>query len=115
MGHGQNLVRQTRYAAAFAAFDKATQVDPANADGWSGLAFAASRTDKPAVTLHALTMRSKYMPENASTYFLWAKAYDSLHENAQATSYYHHFLQSSAGKYPSEELQAKERLKLLEK
>jgi tetratricopeptide (TPR) repeat protein len=115
VGHGQNLVRQTRYAAAFAAFDKATQLDPANADGWSGLAFTASRTDRPSVTLHALTMRSKYMPENASTYFLWAKAYDLLHENTQAASYYHHFLEASAGKYPGEEVQAKERLKVLEK
>jgi predicted Zn-dependent protease len=111
--HGQNLVRLLRYPEAFAAFDKATQIDPASADGWSGLAFAASRTNQPAVTLHALTMRSKYLEEVPSTYFLWATAYDSLHQNGQAVSYYEHFLESSAGKFPDQEWQARQRLKLL--
>jgi predicted Zn-dependent protease len=115
IGHGQNLIRQLKYAEAFAAFDKATQLDPANPDGWSGLAFAASRTNRPSITLHALTMRSKYLPENPSTYFLWATAYDTLHQKAAAASYYHQFLKSSAGKFPNEEWQARQRLILLEK
>jgi predicted Zn-dependent protease len=115
VGHGQNLVRQLKLAEAFAVFNKATQLDPANADGWSGLAFVASRTGQPSITLHALTMRSKYLPENPSTYFLWATAYDTLHQKAEAATYYHHFLDSSAGKFPNQEWQARQRLKLLEK
>ena len=115
VAHGQNLIRQLKYAEAFAAFDKATQLDPANADGWSGLAFAASRTNQPSITLHALTMRSKYLPEVPSTYFLWATAYDTLHDKAAAAAYYHHFLESSAGKFPDQEWQARQRLLLLEK
>jgi cytochrome c-type biogenesis protein CcmH/NrfG len=114
IAHGQNLIRQLRYAEAFTAFDKATQIDAANADGWSGLAFAASRTSRPSVTLHALTMRSKYLPEVPSTYFLWATAYDNLHQKGQAVTYYQHFLDSSAGKFPDQEFQARQRLKLLE-
>ena len=113
--HGQNLVRLGKYAEAFADFDKATQIDPANADGWSGLAFAASKTNQASATLHALTMRSKFLPENASTYFLWATSYDTLHQKAQAAAYYHHFLESAAGKYPNQEWQARHRLQLLEK
>jgi predicted Zn-dependent protease len=113
LGHGQNLIRQQRYAEAFAAFKKATDADPANADAWSGLAFAASRTNQPAVTLNALTMRSKYLGEVPSTYFLWATAYDSLHEKTQAAAYYQHFLDSAAGKFPDQEWQARQRLKLL--
>jgi predicted Zn-dependent protease len=113
--HGQNLVRLLRYADAYTAFDKATQADPANADAWSGLAFAASRTHQPEATLHALTMRSKYLPEGATTYFLWATAYDSLHQRQQAAAYYQHFLDSSAGKFPDQEWQARQRLKLLNK
>jgi predicted Zn-dependent protease len=112
--HGQNLTRQLKFVPAFAAFDKATRLDPANADGWSGLAFAASRTNQPSITLHALTMRSKYLPEVPSTYFLWATAYDTLHQKAAAASYYHHFLDSSAGKFPDQEWQARQRIKLLE-
>jgi len=110
---GQNLVRQLRYADAFATFNKATELDPANADGWSGLAFAASRSGQPAVTLHALTMRSKYLPEVPTTYFLWATAYDNLHQKEQAASYYKQFLESAAGKFPDQEWQARQRLKLL--
>jgi predicted Zn-dependent protease len=114
VAHGQNLIRQLKNAEAFAAFDKATRLDPANADGWSGLAFAASKTGQPSVTLHALTMRSKYLPEVPSTYFLWATAYDTLHNKAAAATYYHHFLESAAGKFPNQEWQARQRLLLLE-
>jgi predicted Zn-dependent protease len=114
IAHGQNLIRQLKYAEALAAFDKATHLDAANADGWSGLAFAASRTNQPSITLHALTMRSKYLPEVPSTYFLWATAYDTLHDKAQAAAYYHHFLDASAGKFPDQEWQARQRILLLE-
>ena len=115
VAHGQNLVRLGRFADAFAAFDKATKIDPASGNGWSGLAFAASRINQPAETIHALTVRSKFLPENTSTYFLWATAYDALHEKTQAAAYYHHFLDAAAGKFPNQEWQAKQRLQVLEK
>lgn len=115
VGHGQNLVRQLKFDQAFAVFDKAAELDPASADAWSGLAFTASKTNRPAVTLHALTMRSQLLPENASTYFLWATAYDTLHQNSQAAVYYHHFLEAAAGKFPNQEWQARQRLQILGK
>jgi tetratricopeptide (TPR) repeat protein len=115
IAHGQNLIRQLQFAPAYTVFDKATQADPSAADGWSGLAFAASRTNRPDITLHALTERSKFLPEVPSTYFLWATAYDSLHQRVQAAAYYHHFLDASAGKFPDQEWQARQRLNLLEK
>lgn len=115
VAYGQNLVEELKFADAFAVFKKATDLDPANPDGWSGLAFTASKTHQPSITLHALTMRSKYLPENASTYFLWATSYDTLHEKAQAALYYHRFLESAAGKFPDQEWQARQRLQLLEK
>ena len=113
--HGQNLVRESKFAEAVPVFDKATQIDPANAEGWSGLAFAASRINQPSITLHALTARSKFLPENASTYFLWATSYDTLHQKEQAAAYYHRFLDAAAGKYPNQEWQARQRLQLIEK
>ncbi|MGA2847955.1 MAG: tetratricopeptide repeat protein [Terracidiphilus sp.] len=115
VAHGQNLTRQFHFPEAFAAFDKATQLDPANADGWAGLAFAASKTNQPSITLHALTMRSKYLPEVPSTYFLWATSYDSLHQKVEAVTYYRHFLEASAGKFPNQEWQARQRIQLLTK
>jgi len=59
-------------------------------------------------------MRSKYLPEVPSTYFLWATAYDTLHQKVEAATYYHHFLDAAAGKYPNQEWQARQRLLMLE-
>ena len=115
IAHGENLIREQKFAESFVVFLRATEKDPANPDGWSGLAFAASKTGKPEVTLHALTMRSKYLPDIPSTYFLWATSYDTLHDKAAAITYYHHFLEAAAGKYPNQEWQARQRLLLLEK
>ena len=115
VAHGQNLIRLLQYAQALAAFDKATKLDPSNTDGWSGLAFAASKTNQPSITIQALTMRAKSLPEIPSTYFLWATAYDALHQKANAAAYYHRFLTASAGKFPDQEWQARQRLLVLEK
>jgi hypothetical protein len=60
-------------------------------------------------------MRSKYLEENATVYFLWATAYDTLHSNKQAIAYYHKFLEAAGGKFPDQEWQAKQRLALLSK
>jgi predicted Zn-dependent protease len=115
VAHGENLIRQLRYKEAFVAFDKATKADEANGEAWSGLAFAASKAGQPSIALHALTMRSKFLPEVPATYFLWATTYDTLHAKDEAISYYHQFLTAAAGKFPDQEWQAKQRLLLLEK
>lgn len=115
VAHGQNLIRQLKYAEAFSTFKKATELDPTNGDAWSGLAFAASTTHQPSVAVHALSMRSKYLQDIPSTYFLWATSYDALHDRNAAITYYHRFLDSAAGKYPNQEWQARQRLSLLEK
>jgi tetratricopeptide (TPR) repeat protein len=115
VAHGQNLIRLLRYTDAYVTFSKATRLDESNGDAWSGLAFAASKIHQHSVTLHALTMRAKLLPENPSTYFLWATAYDALQNKAQAAAYYHHFLDSSVGKMPDQEWQARQRLAVLER
>jgi predicted Zn-dependent protease len=113
--HGQNLVHEGELAEAYAVFDKATKANSASVDAWNGLAFTAFRTKRPDVTLHALTVRSQYAPENASTLFLWAQAYDSLHQKQQAVAYYRSFLDAAAGKFPDQEWQARQRLQILGK
>ncbi len=115
VSHAQNFIHEGQLDQAYAVFGKVTQIDPANVDGWSGLAFTASKTGHPDVTLHALAMRSRYLPENASTLFLWATAYDSLHQKTQAAVYYHRFLDASGGRLPNQEWQARQRLQVLEK
>jgi predicted Zn-dependent protease len=115
VAHGQNLVHEGLIAQAYTVFDKAATADPNSADAWSGLAFAASRTNRPDVTLHALTMRSQHAEENASTLFLWATAYDSLHRKDDAVTYYRRFLAAADGKFPNQEWQARQRLQVLGK
>lgn len=115
VAHGQNLIRQQHYSEALAAFDKATKLDSADADAWSGIAFAASKLHQPSLTVQALIMRSKFLPEVPATYFLWATSYDTLNNKPAAITYYHHFLESSAGKFPDQEWQARQRLLVLEK
>jgi len=114
-GHGQNLIRLRRYPEALKAFQSATDIDETNGEAWNGLAFAAFQTHQPAITLHALTVRSKYLPESATIYFLWATAYDTLHDKKQAVAYYHRILDSAGGKFPDQEWQARQRLALMEK
>lgn len=115
VSHGQNLVRQQQYAQALAVFDKATKLDSASADSWTGIAFCASKLHQPSLAIHALTMRSKFLPDVPATYFLWATSYDTLNDRVAAIAYYHHFLESSGGKFPDQEWQAKQRLLVLEK
>lgn len=115
VAHGQNETRLRKYDGAYEAFSKATQINPADGDAWAGLAFAAMKLGHPEETIHALTMRSKVMPDVPATYFLWATAYDTLHDKDQAAAYYHHFLDSAAGKFPDQEWQARQRLVILEK
>ncbi|MBS1805273.1 MAG: tetratricopeptide repeat protein [Acidobacteria bacterium] len=115
VSHGQNLVRQQQYSQALAVFDKVTKLDSANSDAWSGIAFSASKLHQPSLAIHALTMRSKFLPDVPATYFLWATSYDTLNDKVAAITYYHHFLESSGGKFPDQEWQAKQRLLVLEK
>lgn len=113
--HGQILIRQQHYNQALAAFHKAAAVRPADVDAWSGIAFADSKLKLWTDELHALSVRSKYAPENPSTLFLWATAYDNLRQNKAAAEYYHRFLAAANGKYPDQEWQARQRLLIVEK
>jgi tetratricopeptide (TPR) repeat protein len=113
--HAQILIRQQRFAEALAAFQKAAAARPDDVDAWSGIAFADSKLARWSDEIRALSMRSKFAPENPSSLFLWATAYDNLHQNKAAADYYHRFLAAAQGKFPDQEWQARHRLIALEK
>jgi tetratricopeptide (TPR) repeat protein len=113
--HGQILVRQKQYQEAIGAFRKAIAARADDIDAWSGIAFADSELHEYQDELTALSMRSKYAPESAASLFLWATAYDNLHQSKAAADYYHRFLAAAQGKFPDQEWQAKHRLVALEK
>ncbi len=112
---GQVLIREQKYAEALELFQRAVKIKQDDSDAWGGIAFAASNTHQYPLVVEALTMRSKLASETPATYFLWATAYDNLHQKKQSVEYYHLFLKSALGKFPDEEWQAKQRLAILEK
>jgi tetratricopeptide (TPR) repeat protein len=113
--HGQILIRQQRYPDAIAVFHKAAAARPGDVEAWSGIAFADSEAHQYQDELAALSMRSKFAEENPATLFLWATAYDNLHQSKSAADYYHRFLAAAQGKFPDQEWQAKHRLAALGK
>jgi len=113
VAHGQNLVRLAAFAEAYSTFNRATRLDPKSVDGWSGLAFAASRTTQPQEVLRALDERLKLTPEIPSTWFLRATALDALHNKKEAIAAYQKFVETAAGHFPDQEWQARQRLHLL--
>ncbi len=113
--HGQNLMRLGQFAPAESAFQQAATIDPANADAWTGLAFAASELHQPQITIQALAERDKLQPETAPVDFLLATACDRIHDKKSAILYYQRFLTLDAGKLKDQEWQAKQRINLLQR
>jgi tetratricopeptide (TPR) repeat protein len=111
---GQVLIREQKYDEALEMFRWAVKIRQDDSDAWGGIAFAASNLHQPSLVVEALTMRSKFASETPATYFLWATAYDNLHQKQQSVEYYRKFLKSALGKFPDEEWQARQRLAVLE-
>jgi tetratricopeptide (TPR) repeat protein len=71
--YGASLVREKRYFEAVPPLQQAVALKPDLGDAWGSLAFANSKLQKFDETLKDLAERKKYLPENASTYYLWAR------------------------------------------
>lgn len=115
LARGQVLIREGKYQEALNLLQNAVKMRQDDADAWGGIAFAASKTRQPELTLTALEARSKLAAETPATYFLRATANDSLHRKVQAVEYYQLFLKSASGKFPDEEWQARQRIAALKK
>jgi predicted Zn-dependent protease len=112
--YGASLIRQKRYFEAVPPLQQAVALKPDLGDAWSSLAFADSRIQKYEDVIRDLTERKKYLPENATTYYLWGQAYDKLRHNKEAAKYYRLFLDSAGGKFPDQEFQVRHRLAAME-
>ena len=112
---GRALLQQKKFTEAQSELTKAIQLKPDLGDAYGDLALAANNNKDYPLTLKALDLRAKYLPENPLTYFLRATAYDHLRDVKSATKYYHEFLNISGGKFPEQEWQAKHRLIAIEK
>ena len=112
--YGASMVREKRYFEAVPPLEQAVALQPGLGDAWGSLAFANSKLQKFDETLKDLAERKKYLPENASTYYLWAISYDRLRRIKEAEGYYRKFLDAAGGKFPDQEFQVRHRLAAME-
>ncbi|HEV2990685.1 MAG TPA: tetratricopeptide repeat protein [Candidatus Angelobacter sp.] len=112
--YGEALFHQRKYVEAEPELMKALQQKPDLAEAYGDLAFAAQQNKHYQLTLRALELRAKYLPEVPATYFMRATAYDSLNIRKLAAENYKLFLAASAGKFPDQEFQARHRLLAIE-
>ena len=111
---GQCLLKQKKFPDAEQEFFAAVKLKPDWGEAYGELAIAANENQNYPLTIKALDMRAKLLPEIPATYFLRATAYDHLHDFKQASANYHLFLQVANGKYPDQEWQAQHRLIAIE-
>src|SRR5580698_4484332 len=111
---GKSLVEERKFAEAQKEFMVAVKLKPDFGEAYGDLAFAASENKDYPLVINALEMRTKSLPDNPSTYFLRASAYDHLKDFKKAAVNFHLFLNTAQGKYPDYEWQAKHRLIAIE-
>ena len=113
-GLGQALLREKKFVDAQQEFLTVTKLKPSLCEAYGDLAFAANENKNYPLTIKALDVRAKCLPEIPITYFLRASAFDHLRDYKQAAANYHLFLNTANGKYPDQEWQAKHRLIAIE-
>jgi len=107
---GQALMKLRKFPEAQKEFLALVQLKPNLGEGYGELAAAASENKDYVMTIRALDVRAKFLPEIPMTYFVRATAYDHLHDNKDAALNYHKFLEVDNGQYPDHEWQARHRL-----
>jgi Flp pilus assembly protein TadD len=113
-GLGLAQMHQLKYAEAEQQFLQAIKLKPDYAGAYDNLAYAARENKDYVLAIKALDARSKFVPEDAKTYFIRATSYDSLRMVKEAMANYKKFLEVAGGKYPDQEFQARHRLKALQ-
>jgi tetratricopeptide (TPR) repeat protein len=111
---GQALLHEKKFPQAQQEFLTTVKLKPDFGEAYGDLAFAASENKDYVLTLKALDVRVKSLPETPLTYFLRASALDHLRDLKKAAVNYHLFLKVAGGKYPDQEWQAKHRLIAIE-
>lgn len=111
---GEVLLKERKFPDAQQEFVTSVKIKPDLGVAYGGLAIAANENQNYALTVKALEVRAKLLPEDPISYFLRATAFDHLKDYKQAGQYYHLFLDASGGKYPNEEWKARHRLVWIE-
>jgi Tfp pilus assembly protein PilF len=118
---GDHLIREKRSPEAEPLLQRALAhpekfpTKQAMAQAAGELAFAASANHDYETALKALATHDSVLPSDAPYTFLAASAHDALHHTKPAAEQYRLFLQQSGGKFPDQEWQAQQRLRILDR
>ena len=76
--------------------------------------FSAAENKNYQLSLQALDVRVRFVPESPGTLYLRATNLDNLHLFKEASEYYKTFLQAAAGQFPELEWKARHRLQAID-
>jgi len=107
---GEVLLKERKFLDAQQEFMTTVRLKPDLGAAYGSLAVAANENQNYGLTIKALEVRAKLLPETAISYFLRATALDHLQDYKQAAQYYHLFLDTSKGTDPDNEWKARHRL-----
>ncbi len=114
MMYGRQLRDQRQLAEAANQFLAATKLKPDSREAWNELASALIVHQDLAAGLAALDRVKALGPETPGELFFRAITLDKLHQNPLALASYKQFLAAAGGKFPDEEFQARQRVRIIE-
>jgi tetratricopeptide (TPR) repeat protein len=103
------------FPAAGEQFLTAARLKPGSVEAWNEAASVLVLAGMYPQALAALDKVHSLNADSAGDYFYRAIIYDKLHQPKPALENYQKFLAISAGKFPNQEFQARERSKLLQR
>ena len=115
MFYGKVLRDQRKFLDAAAQFSAAARIQPDAVTAWNELAAALVIAEQYPQALAAFDRIRALGAENAGNLFFRALAHDRLRQRPEAIENYKRFLAMSQEKFPNQEFQARQRVRILEK
>jgi len=113
MFYGRLLRDQRKFADASAQFAIVKNLNPASIEAWNELAAACVLSEQYPRALNALDSLRALGKETPGNLFYRALAQDHLLMRPEAVESYEKFLAGAGGKFPDQEFQARQRIRIL--
>lgn len=114
MFDGKLLRDQRKFLEAADQFSAATRLKPNAGDAWNELSAALVLGERYSQALAAFDRIRALGAENPGSLFFRALSHDRLRQRPEAVENYNKFLAVSQGKFPDQEFQARQRVRILE-
>ena len=109
---GEIAIHQRKFPAAVRELAAALQINPRLVPLYEHLAYALTELQNYQGAIKVLNARARVAPDDPAVVFLRATSYDHLHEAKLASDAYRQFLLEAKGRFPDQEWQARQRLKI---